>query len=100
MDVNSFCGMMQTEINFLKAKLYDIMRAVEKTKNKEKKTQAAQLTELHALIEHLSEMNSKLSKACPLDWSREKQEIESKKAELLKKIDIWDSDHIAGLVDN
>lgn len=100
MDVNSFCGMMQTEINFLKAKLYDIMRAVEKAKGKEKKTRAAQLTELHALIEHLSEMNSKLANACPLDWSREKREIESKKAELLKKIDIWDSDHIAGLVDN
>jgi len=100
MDVNSFCGMMQTEINFLKAKLYDIMRAVEESKGKGENKQAAQLTELHILIDHLAQMNSKLSKACPLDWSREKQEIESKKAELIKKIDIWDSDHIAGLVDN
>jgi len=100
MDVNSFCGMMQSEINFLKAKVYDIMRAVEKIKDKKEKAPAAQLAELHTLIEHLSEMNDKLAKACPLDWTREKQAIESKKAELLKKIDIWDSEHIAGLVDN
>jgi hypothetical protein len=100
MDVNSFCGMMQSEISFLKAKVYDIMQAVEKIKDKKEKVPTAQLTELHGLIEHLSEMNDKLAKACPLDWSKEKQEIESKKAELLKKIDIWDSEHIAGLVDN
>jgi len=100
MDVNSFCGMMQSEINSLKARIYDIMRAVEKIKDKKKNAQAAQFADLHALIEHLSEMNKKLEKACPLDWSKEKKEIEAKKAELHKKIDIWDSEHLAGLVDN
>jgi ABC-type phosphate transport system auxiliary subunit len=100
MDVNSFCGMMQSEIISLKARVNKIMQAVEKIKDKKKKAQAAQLADLHALIEQLSEMNNKLEKACPLDWSREKQEIEAKKAELDKKIDIWDSEHLAGLVDN
>ena len=100
MDINSFCGMMQAEINSLKARVYDIMRAVEKIKDKKKKAQTVQLTDLHALIEHLSEMNKKLEKECPLDWSKEKDEIEAKKAELLEKIDIWDSEHLAGLVDN
>ena len=61
---------------------------------------AAQLADLHALIEHLSEMNKKLEKACPLDWSKEKEEIEAKKVELHRKIDIWDSEHLAVLVDN
>ena len=100
MDVNAFCGVMQTEINSLKARVYDIMRSVEKTKGKKKRADAAQLTELHALIEHLSEMNEKLARACPLDWSKEKKVIEEKKAELAEKIDIWDSEHLAGLVDN
>jgi len=100
MDVNSFCGMMQAEITSLKARVYDIMQAVEKIEDKKKKTLAPQIEDLHALIEHLSEMNNKLEKACPLDWSREKKEIEAKKAELLEKIDIWDSEHIAGLVDS
>lgn len=100
MDVNTFCGAMQTEINSLKARVYDIMRSVEKTKGKKKRADAAQLTELHALIEHLSEMNEKLARACPLDWSKEKKVIEEKKAELAEKIDIWDSEHLAGLVDN
>jgi hypothetical protein len=100
MDVNTFCGVMQTEINSLKARVYDIMRSVEKTKGMKKRADAAQLTELHALIEHLSEMNEKLARACPLDWSKEKKVIEEKKAELAEKIDIWDSEHLAGLVDN
>lgn len=100
MDVNTFCGVMQTEINSLKARVYDIMRAVEKTKGTKKKANAAQLAELHALIEHLSEMNEKLARSCPLDWSKEKEAIETKKSELLERIDIWDSEHLAGLVDN
>ena len=100
MDVNSFCGMMQSEINTLKARVYDITRAVEKIKDKKKKKQAAQLSGLHALIDHLSELTRKLENECPLDWSKEKKEIEEKKAELIEKIDIWDSEHLAGLVDN
>jgi alkyl hydroperoxide reductase subunit AhpC len=99
MDVNTFCGAMQTEINSLKARVYDIMRAVEKIKDK-KKVKAVQLTELHALIEHLSAMNDRLARACPIDWSKEKEAIEAKKSELVEKIDIWDSEHLAGLVDN
>jgi DNA anti-recombination protein RmuC len=100
MDVNIFCGSMQTEINSLKARVYDIMQEVEKTKGKVKKNQSSQLKELYALIEHLTEMNNKLSRACPLDWSAEKKAIEAKKSELVEKIDIWDSEHLAGLVDN
>ena len=100
MDATSFCGMMQTEITSLKARVYDIMQAVEKTKDKKKKTLAPQIAALHALIEHLSEMNDRLAKECPLDWSKEKEEIEAKKVELLEEIDIWDSEHLAGLVDN
>jgi len=99
MDVDTFCGAMQTEINSLKARVYDIMRAVEKVKDK-KKVKAVQLAELHALIDHLSAMNDKLARACPIDWSREKKAIETKKSELVEKIDIWDSEHLAGLVDN
>lgn len=91
---------MQTEINSLKARVYDIMRDVEKAKGKAKKAQTAQLKELHALIEHLTEMNNKLARACPLDWTAEKNAIEAKKSELVEKIDIWDSQHLAGLVDN
>jgi hypothetical protein len=100
MDVDSFCGMMQSEITSLKARVYDIMRSVEKIKDKKKKKKAAELTDLHALLEHLSEMNNKLAKECPLDWSQEKKAIEAKKTELIEKIDIWDSEHLAGLVDN
>jgi hypothetical protein len=100
MDVSTFCGTMQSEINSLKARVYDIMRSVENKKGRKSKSQTAQLSELHTLIAHLSEMNDKLSRACPIDWRKEKKAIEAKKSQLIEKIDIWDSEHLAGLVDN
>jgi hypothetical protein len=100
MDVNSFCGMMQSEITSLKARVYDIMQAIENIKDKKKRAEIVQLMNLQTLIEQLSEMNGRLARECPLDWTKEQRDIEAKKAELLGKIDMWDSEHLAGLVDN
>jgi len=96
MDSDYFCGTVQSELTYLKARVYDIMRAIEKMKDDKKKTLSANFTDLTALIEQLTDMTNKLSKACPADWRKEKKEIEAKKAELVKKIDYWDAEHIAG----
>ncbi len=96
MDATYFCGTMQSELTYLKARTYDIMRAVEKMKDEKKQTLSAQFTDLHALIEQLTDMINQLSKECPADWSKEKKQIEAKKAELVEKINIWDAEHIAG----
>jgi len=95
MDANYFCGTMQSELTYLKARVYDIMRALEKMKDEKKKTLSAKFTDLNALIDQLSQMTNKLSKECPADWSNEKKKIEAKKTELRETIDLWDSDRIA-----
>lgn len=95
MDANYFCGTMQSELTYLKARVYDIMRALEKVKDEKKKTLSAQFTDLPALIDQLTEMTNKLSKECPADWSKEKKQIEAKKTEVKAAIDLWDSDRIA-----
>jgi hypothetical protein len=100
MDVNSFCGLMQSDIISLKGRVYDIMQAIENIKDKKKRAEVLQLMNLQTLIAQLSEMNDRLAKECPLDWSREKRDIETKRTELHEKIDMWDSGHIAGLVDS
>ncbi len=100
MDVNSFCGMMQSEITSLQARVYDIMQAIGKIKDKKKRAEIEQLMNVQPLIEQLSEMNDRLARECPLDWTKEQRVIEAKKTELTEKIDMWDSEHIAGLVDN
>jgi hypothetical protein len=100
MDVNSFCGMMQSEITSLKARVYEIQQAIGKIKDKKKREEISQMMNLQMLMEQLSGMNERLARECPLDWSGEKRDIEAKKTELLEKIDMWDSDHLAGLVDN
>ena len=92
-----FCEIGQFFLHNLLSSQLNIFN--KKIKNKKKKMEK-QNEKLHSIIEQHSEMNNKLEKACPLDWSREKKEIEAKKAELLEKIDIWDSEHIAGLVDS
>lgn len=96
MDANYFCGTMQSELTYLKARVYDIMRALEKTKDEKKKKLAAQFTDLNALIDQLTGMINKLAKECPTDWSKEKQDIDKIRHELVEKVNIWDSEHIAG----
>jgi cytochrome c len=96
MDVNSFCSIMQSEINSLESRVNGIVQRVEQMKDLNKDEKAAELQALHALVRHLSEMNKRLGESCPLDWSQEKREMETKKAELVERIAVFDS----GLVDN
>jgi uncharacterized protein (DUF342 family) len=94
MDARYYCSTMTSDLVGLKARIYDIITTVEKSPNKDKLY--SQLTSLHAMVYDLQSKIEKLNKECPADWSATKQEIEKKKQELLKQIDIWDTAHIAG----
>lgn len=96
MDAKYFCTTMQSELVGLKSRVYDIISEVEKMPKEKKSGLQEKLPELHSLVSELAHMVDELKVACPADFSSEKKSIEAKKAELMKKIDIWDSKHIAG----
>lgn len=94
MDAKYYCDTMQADLVALKARVYDIISAVESSANKDKLY--PQLAQLHALVNGLGNKIDNLKKTCPTDWSADKKSIEDQKSALLEAINIWDNQHIAG----
>jgi len=76
MDVQDYCKSMETEMSAWKAKLYDVMRKVDKLGSAEKEGILANVEDLHMLLEEMSDRVEKLKTECPSDWSPIKGEIE------------------------
>ena len=76
MDVQDFCKSMETEMTAWKAKLYDVMRKVDKLGTAEKEKVLPNIEDLHMLLEEMSDRVENLKTECPSDWSPMKKEIE------------------------
>jgi len=96
MDAKYFCTTMQSDLVGLKSRVYDILSAVEKMPKDKKAGLQGKLPELHGLVAELARMVDELRVACPADFTAEKKAIEKKRKELMEKINVWDSEHIAG----
>jgi len=94
MDPKYYCDTVQSELTGLKARAYDIVRHLEKMKNKDQL--APELKEVYAMVDDLNVTIDRLRSECPVDFSSQRSEIEKKKIALLAKIDWWDQEHIAG----
>lgn len=94
MDAKYYCDTMQADLVALKARVYDIISAVEASANREKLY--PQLAQLHEMVAGLGDRIDDLKKTCPIDWSGQKKVIDDQKKALVDAIDIWDTQHIAG----
>ena len=77
MDVLDYCKGLETEMTAWKAKLYDVMRKVDKLGSAEKEKVLPNIEDLHIYLEEMSDRIEKLKTECPSDWSPMKKEIES-----------------------
>ena len=59
-----------------KAKLYDVMRKVDKLGTAQRVKILPNIEDLHMLLEEMSDRVEKLRTECPSDWSPIKSEIE------------------------
>jgi len=66
------------------AKIYDIVREVDKMSFGDKGKILGPVSELHALIE---ELNDRIDRECPTEWSPDKIELDNKIAEITN---IWE----------
>jgi hypothetical protein len=96
MDAKYYCDVMQSELTGMKARIYNIIAAVDKMPDGKKSELGPELSEMHSLVADLSGKIDSLKNECPVDWDSEKSEINQKKAALLAKIQWWDEEHIAG----
>ncbi len=76
MDVLDYCKGIETEMTAWKAKLYDVMRKVDKLGTAEKEKVLPNIEDLHMLLEEMSDRVDKLKTECPSDWSPMKKDIE------------------------
>ena len=76
MDVKDYCKGMETEMTAWKAKLYDVMRKVDKLGSADKEKVLPNITDLHMLLEEMTDRVETLKTECPSDWSPDKKQIE------------------------
>lgn len=76
MDVVDYCKGMETEMTAWKAKLYDVMRKVDRLGSAEKEKVLPNIEDLHMLLEEMSDRVEHLKTECPSDWSPDKKDID------------------------
>ena len=76
MDANGYFESVYFEMNFLKTKIDDIIRAIEKTPCPAKNKVAPQLPRLRFLARYLDRRKEQLWSECPTDWKAATRELE------------------------
>lgn len=85
MDVIDYCKGMETEMTAWKAKLYDVMRRVDRLGTAEKERMLPNIEDLHMLLEEMTDRVDKLKTECPSDWSPMKKDIEDGSIDMRSK---------------
>jgi predicted nuclease with TOPRIM domain len=76
MDVQDFCKGMEAEMTAWKAKLYDVMRKIDKLGSAEKEKVLPNIEDLHMFLEEMTDRVETLKTECPSDWSPMKKDID------------------------
>ena len=96
MDVKDYCTAMHSELTGWKAKMYDMVRKLDKMPAGEKEEASPQVDVLHGIIDDITKRIEILNTECPVDWEPEKKEIEAKVNQLKSKwYEVWDEYGIA-----
>jgi hypothetical protein len=89
MDVISYCSKLERQLTEWKAKIYSVIRVVDKLPVQGKEGVYPSIRSLHAIVDEIDNELEHLKSACPADWSPSRQTIAAKMSELqstLKKL--------------
>ena len=87
MDVKDYCSGLQSELTGWKAKIYDVVRRLDKMSSGDKAKAVPHVNELHMILEELSDRIERLNRECPSQWEPDKIEIEGKFSGLKTKFE-------------
>ena len=82
MDVSAYCDTLEKQLSAWKAKLYDVIRIVDKLSDENKETVYPLYRGLYSIVDEIDSEVEQLRTACPADWSPNRQNIDDKMAEL------------------
>jgi hypothetical protein len=90
MDARDYCDSLVSELTGWKAKIYDVMRRLEKVPSGDKEHVASQLNDFHIIFEELDNRIGKLRKECPVSWEPDKLEVDGALGQIRSKWDeVW-----------
>ena len=82
MDVTSYCNNLENQLTEWKAKIYDVIRAVNQLPSNETEAVIPSIRSLDAIVEEIDIEMEHLRSACPADWSPNRNVIDAKMSEL------------------
>jgi hypothetical protein len=77
-DVQSYCDNVVAELTVWKAKIYDVVRRIDKLSSGDKSKFADQVNDLHMYIQEIENRMARLRTECPMDWKTDQIEMDSK----------------------
>ena len=79
------------ELTGWKAKLYDVMRKLEKVSSGDKEKVLSHLNGFNIIFEELDARSAKLSKECPVSWGPDKLEVDGALGQIRSNWkELWD----------
>jgi hypothetical protein len=82
MEVSAYCSALETQLTGWKARIYDVLRVVDRLPNAQKETAFASIRNLHAIVDEINAELENLRTACPADWSPSRATIDRRMADL------------------
>ena len=89
-DVKNYCDNVVAELSVWKAKIYDVVRIIDKVSSGDKAKLGNQVNDLHMFIEELENRIDRLRRECPIDWKPDQIEMETKFTQVRATLDdVW-----------
>ncbi len=85
MDAKNYCRSIEADLYGWKAKMYDMVRKVDKLRRSDKEKVISQVEQLHKHIEDMENLINQLQTECPVEFGSEKKQIEETTAGMKKK---------------
>jgi hypothetical protein len=85
MEVKDYCRSAEIELIGWKAKMYDIVRKVDKLRRADQESVSSNLQTLHKHISDIERIIDQLRTECPLEYGPQKREIEKAGADIKSK---------------
>jgi len=85
MEIKDFCGAMESELTSWKAKMYDVVRKVDKLGTAERGKIRSNVEDLHMLIEEMASRIDELRIECPTEWKAYRKQMDTAHTDMRKK---------------
>ena len=85
MEVKDYCRSVETELYGLKAKMYDMVRKVDKLRRSNKEKIVSQVEQLHKFVSEMEQILEQLQSECPVEFGSQKGQIDAANAGMKEK---------------